>query len=130
MMLVLDPAFLICEFAGSLAVTLTLQANSMTTATRQWRRAGYPRDQLLDRGDRFALAPQMISEFTHVVCDSRRFEEPLTRKDALNLAESWWKANDVDQVFPIEKETLKFFDLVAKHQLGRKRIRDTFLAAT
>ena len=88
------------------------------------------RDKHLDRGDRFALAPQVISEFTHVVCDFRRFEEPLTMKDALSMAESWWKANEVDQVFPSERGTLKFFDLMAKHDLGRKRILDTFLAAT
>ena len=88
------------------------------------------RDQFLDRGDRFALAPQVISEFTHVVCDSRRFEEPLSMKVALGLAESWWNANEVEQVFPSEKGTSQFFDLMTRHHLGRKRILDTFLAAT
>ncbi len=88
------------------------------------------RDRYLHQGDHFALAPQVISEFIHVVSDGRRLEKPLPMNEALKLAESWWKAAEVDQVYPCEQAGKRFFDLMTKHRLGRKRISDTLLAAT
>ena len=39
-------------------------------------------DEFLDRGDRFALAPQSLAEFVHTVTDPRRFQVPLTMETA------------------------------------------------
>jgi predicted nucleic acid-binding protein len=85
---------------------------------------------VLGSGDRLAIAPQVIAEFIHVVTDSRRFAQPLNFKTACDLAEQWWTAADVDRVFPNENAVRQFLKWIQQHQLGRKRLLDTLLAAT
>ena len=55
---------------------------------------------LLDAGHDFALAPQTLAEFVHVVTDARRMPQPLTMLDAIVRAETWWEAEEVIRVFP------------------------------
>ncbi len=88
------------------------------------------RDRHVDAGDRFALAPQVITEFVHVVTDPRRFSKPLTMAKALDVANAWCEADDVELLIPSAEAMSRFFDLVKKHKLGRKRVLDTALAAT
>ncbi len=105
-------------------VRLVILEHPAHQATRELR------DRYLDRGDHFALAPQVISEFVHVVSDARRFESPLSMDEALKSAELWWNAAEVHQILPNEEAMKRFFHLMAKHRLGRKRVLDTLLAAT
>lgn len=88
------------------------------------------RDRHLDAGDRFALAPQVITEFVHVVTDARRFTKPLNTNKALAIAKNWCDADDVEPLFPSTDSMSRFFELMKKHKLGRKRVLDTALAAT
>ena len=81
-------------------------------------------------GDRFALAPQVLAEFIHVVTDPKRFTQPLTMKSALERAEIWWKSPEVDQLSSDAFSIPTFFAWMSQHRLGRKRILDTMLAAT
>jgi predicted nucleic acid-binding protein len=76
-----------------------------------------------------ALAPQVLAEFIHVVTDPKRFQKPLTIAEAIAKVRFWWNATEVQQVFPSSKSTLLFLDWMQRHQLGRKRILDTQLAA-
>ncbi len=78
---------------------------------------------------RLALAPQVLAEFIHVVTDPRRFQTPLTTADAIAKATFWWNAAEVQHVFPSDDSTFLFLDWMQRHQLGRKRILDTQLAA-
>lgn len=86
--------------------------------------------QFLAAGDRFALTPQVLAEFIHIVSDPRRFTQPLDITAAQRLADQWWTAGDVDRVFPNELATRMFLDWLQKFRLGRKRLLDTLLAAT
>lgn len=88
------------------------------------------RDRHLAAGDRFVLAPQVITEFVHVVTDSRRFTHPLTMSKALAMAKLWCEAGEVEALFPSADSLDRFFDLMRKHKLGRKRVLDTALAAS
>lgn len=88
------------------------------------------RDRHLDGGDRFALMPQVVSEFVHVVTDSRRFEKPLAMDEALRQSRIWWIAQEVERIFPTQRSLELFLDWMKEHQLGRKRVLDTQLAAT
>jgi predicted nucleic acid-binding protein len=81
-------------------------------------------------GDRFAMAPQVLAEFVHVVSDPKRFSEPLEMLAAVDRARLWWHSPEVDRVLPGEEALRLFFDWMTTHQLGRKRILDTMLAAT
>ena len=76
-----------------------------------------------------ALAPQVLAEFIHIVTDPRRFQRPLTADEAVAKARFWWNAGEVRHVFPSAESTALFLDWMQRHQLGRKRILDTQLAA-
>lgn len=87
-------------------------------------------DRLLQSGDSFAIAPQVLAEFIHVITDSKRFQHPLSPQHALERAQLWWHAKEVVQVFPNHAATQRFLKWMGQHRLGRKRILDTQLAAT
>ena len=87
-------------------------------------------DEFLDRGDRFALAPQILAEFVHAVTDPRRFQVPLTMETALRHSEKWWNAGEVEQTMPSDDALSRFHEWMLRHGLGRKRVLDTMLAAT
>lgn len=87
-------------------------------------------DQVFADGDRMALAPQVLTEFVHVITDSRRFARPLTLVEATVRAHRWWLARDTQQLFPNSLVTEQFFVWMQTYRLGRKRLLDTLLAAT
>jgi predicted nucleic acid-binding protein len=87
------------------------------------------RRHVLDAQGTLALAPQVLAEFIHVVTDPRRFQKPLTPQEAVAKARFWWNAAEVQHVFPTDAATILFMDWMERHQLGRKRILDTQLAA-
>lgn len=78
----------------------------------------------------FALAPQVLTEFIHVVSDPKRFMNPLSIDRALERAEFWWTAREVQRILPGPEATALFFRWMHQYGLGRKRILDTHLAAT
>jgi predicted nucleic acid-binding protein len=84
----------------------------------------------LSNGDDFALAPQVLAEFVHILTDQRRFTQPLTMIVALERAEMWWNATQVTQVFPTNTALKTFVGWMRTHGLGRSRILDTLLGAT
>ncbi len=86
--------------------------------------------RLLDDGHDFAVAPQTLAEFIHVVTDSRRMPRPLSVVDAIGRAEHWWQSAEVVHVFPDGQSVANFVSWLRRHQLGRKRLLDTLLAAT
>jgi predicted nucleic acid-binding protein len=85
---------------------------------------------LLAAGDLIVLAPQVLAEFIHVATDPRRFAQPLDLSAARQLAEQWWMAREVVQVFPDPAAIRQFFAWLHHFELGRKRLLDTLLAAT
>ncbi len=78
----------------------------------------------------FALAPQVLAEFIHVVTDPRRFSAPLSMEQALGKALGWWEAREVRPVYPSLDSTRLTLQWLRQHRLGRKRLLDTQLAAT
>lgn len=87
-------------------------------------------NNILSKGDVFVIAPQILTEFIHVVTDPRRFEKPLFIDDALEKSQMWWNAGEVEQVSPTDRTLKVFWEWMKKHRLGRKRILGTMLAAT
>jgi len=86
--------------------------------------------RLLAEGHDLAIAPQTLAEFIHIVTDSRRMPQPLAMTEAVARAEHWWQASEVIRVFPDGECIVDFFAWLRRHQLGRKRLLDTLLAAT
>jgi predicted nucleic acid-binding protein len=77
-----------------------------------------------------ALAPQVLTEFAHVVTDPRRLERPLTMDEALGVGQHWWAARECRRVSAGADAVSIFLDWMTLHGLGRKRLLDTMLAAT
>jgi len=90
----------------------------------------YLQREVLDKGGKLALAPQVLTEFMHVVTDGKRFERPLSMDDALSKAQVWWNAAEVERIYPTAEATQLFFSWLERYKLGRKRLLDTQLAAT
>ena len=88
------------------------------------------RRKILGRDREAALAPQVLSEFIHVVTDRRRFERPLSMAQALAKASFWWNAREVERIVPDDQAVSQFVTWMQAHGLGRKRLLDTLLAAT
>jgi predicted nucleic acid-binding protein len=86
--------------------------------------------RLHSAGDMIAIAPQVLAEFIHVVTDPRRFTSPLDLIAVRQLAEQWWTARNVVQVFPDAAATNQFLVWLQQFSLGRKRLLDTLLATT
>jgi predicted nucleic acid-binding protein len=86
--------------------------------------------RLVAAGDQFAIAPQVLAEFIHIVTDGRRFSAPLDIAAARQIAEQWWTAREVVHVFPDDSAVGYFFDWLQRFSLGRKRLLDTLLAAS
>ncbi|NBS07700.1 MAG: hypothetical protein EBS69_10065 [Verrucomicrobia bacterium] len=61
---------------------------------------------------RFALAPQVLMEFLHVVTDPRRFQKPLPMEKAVSRAEFWWGAKEQHRIRPA------MFSLAARASVG------------
>ena len=94
------------------------------------READHLLKRLLAEGHHFALAPQTLAEFIHIVTDGKRMPQPLTMTEAISRAEYWWKAEEVVRVFPDDHSVSDFLTWLTRHQLGRKRLLNTMLAAS
>lgn len=77
-----------------------------------------------------AIAPQVLTEFAHVVTNPRRFEQPLPMSEALLLCEQWWSAHECSQAIADDEAARLFTVWMTEHRLGRKQLLDTMLAAT
>ena len=86
--------------------------------------------RLLGDGHQLGLVPQVLEEFIHVCTDPRRFERPLSMTEALDKADFWWRASEVQQVLPSAEAVALFLEWMKGLRLGRRRIHDTLLAAT
>lgn len=74
--------------------------------------------EVLDAGEELALAPQVLTEFFHVVTDPRRFERALTMEQALAKTRFWWNAREVRHIYPTAESTALFLDWLTQHRSG------------
>ena len=81
-------------------------------------------------GERLALAPQVLTEFVHVVTDQRRFTSPIPVHEAIDRSRQWWNAIEVTRTAPDDEAVVQFLKWMLEFELGRKKLPDTMLAAT
>jgi len=59
-------------------------------------------DEMLENQESLAIAPQVLSEFVHIVTDNRRFSNPLEVAEAVARASAWWRAKEIVQACPTD----------------------------
>jgi predicted nucleic acid-binding protein len=91
---------------------------------------GYLLDQLAHDDVTLVVTPVILHEFVHVVTDARRFSPPVAMPDALAIARGYLDSTNVECLSVDERAIVSAFDLLERHQLGRKRIADTLFAAS
>jgi len=77
-----------------------------------------------------AVSFTVLLEFVHITTDARRFKEPLSLEESMGMAEQYWHAANWHRLIPKSTTGSVALDLSRKHKLGRKRLLDTYLAAT
>lgn len=112
-----------------LDTTFLVQHDVREAPHHSWARR-FLRESVLERGYAVGLAPQVLAEYIHIVSDQKRFESPLSMERALERAAVWWGLVEAHKILPDEDTVALFFEWMGQLRLGRKRILDTFLAAT
>ena len=87
-------------------------------------------DQLSRDDVTLVITPTILHELVHIVTDSRRFDPPLSMSDALALARAYLGHVNVECLRLDASAVATAFELMERHQLGRKRMADTLLAAS
>ena len=77
-----------------------------------------------------AVTFPVLLEFIQITTDPKRFRCPLTIKESNNIAEQYWNASDWRRLLPQPGTGTRTMDLLRHHRLGRKRLLDTYFAAT
>ncbi|MEP7011630.1 MAG: TA system VapC family ribonuclease toxin [Acidobacteriota bacterium] len=91
---------------------------------------GFLRDQLARDEVTLVITPAVLHEFLHVVTDGRRFDPPVAMAEALTVARVYLEHPKVECVSIDAQGAAVAFELMERHQLGRKRIADTQFAAS
>jgi predicted nucleic acid-binding protein len=81
------------------------------------------------RGELFAVASLVITEFLHIATDARRFSPPLTQTEALDWIEGFLTLPEVHLIKTDSESIHLTLEWMRRFRLGRKRILDTHLAA-
>ena len=81
------------------------------------------------QGNELVLTSLVVTEFLHVVTDSRRFAPPLTTTEAIDWIEEFLSNSSVKQLESTEVSLRQSLQWMRQFNLGRKRILDTHLAA-
>lgn len=85
---------------------------------------------LIRAGHTFATTDLVLWEFLHVITDAKRFFVPVPMSVAIEKV-NWFKSTDaITILYPSNAESKLTLDWLVSHRLGRKRIMDTYFAAT
>jgi predicted nucleic acid-binding protein len=83
----------------------------------------------LRSGSSFIFPSLVLTEFLHVVTDSKRLDPPLHMSDALGWVQDLLTRPGFQQIEPTSRSLRQTLHWMRQFQLGRKRILDTHLAA-
>ena len=82
-----------------------------------------------DNSTKLAIYHNCFNEFLHVITDSKRFENPFSIKEAIDVIDFWCDIDGVTVLYPddtVFKRTLAWMNMF---NLGRNRINDTQMAS-
>lgn len=65
------------------------------------------------------MAPQVLTEFVHLITEPRRFERPLSVAEATERANRWWNGAETNRVYPKDSSV----ELFSRWMLELSRVR-------
>lgn len=68
-------------------------------------------------------------EYQHIVTDSKRFETPLSMEQAIERTWFWIEQERIKVIYPDDSSFKRAQIWLSQHNLGRKRLIDTHMAA-
>lgn len=68
-------------------------------------------------------------EFQHIITDGKRFSEPFSMQQAIELSWYWLENERIKVIYPTESSFKRAQLWISMHRLGRNRIQDTHMAA-
>lgn len=83
-----------------------------------------------DDSVKIAIFHNCFNEFLHVITDSKRFKNPFSIQEAIEVIDSWCDIENVNVLYPDDtsfKRTLAWMNM---YNLGRNRINDTQMASS
>ena len=72
---------------------------------------------------------QSFLEFQHIITDGKRFSEPFSMMQAIELSWYWLENERIKVIYPTDSSFKRAQLWMNMHRLGRNRIHDTHLAA-
>ena len=76
-----------------------------------------------------ALYYNSFLEFQHIITDGKRFSEPFSMMQAIELSWYWLENERIKVIYPTDSSFKRAQLWMNMHRLGRNRIHDTHLAA-
>lgn len=70
----------------------------------------------------------VFNEFVHTITDSKRFENAMSMKTALDIVDEWCDLEKIKVVFPEDSSFKRSITWLKLYDLGRKRLNDTNMA--
>lgn len=110
---------------SNILVHFFLEESELHGATRQ-----FLSQTVLTNGNQLGISESTLLEFLHVVTDPKRFQRPLSMRQALHASQELLYSKDCVLFGAHRTILLRTLELLELYRLGRKRILDTFLAAT
>lgn len=84
---------------------------------------------LSEKNTQLCIFNQTFLEFQHVITDSKRFNSPLTMKQAIERTLFWIDQERIKIIYSSENSLKRAQLWLSVYNLGRNRIQDTHLAA-
>lgn len=79
----------------------------------------YLLSQLAQDDVTLVVTPGILHELVHVITDGRRFDPPVTMKDALAVARGYLDSANIECLSVDESSLVRAFELLERYQLGR-----------
>lgn len=82
-----------------------------------------------DETTQLAVYFNCFNEFLHVITDSKKFSNPFSIKEAINVIDFWCDIDRVKVLYPDDTVFKRTITCMNMYNLGRNRINDTQMAS-
>lgn len=83
------------------------------------------------KGDMYlCISPQVLNEFYATITHPKRVDTPLSQTKALEEIDKYFKATNIQKIYPTELTVTIFLDLLSNYTVTKQAIHDLNIVAT